>query len=322
MSCQTNARLPSPALQQQRETRGKSEERMSISSGMSRTVCWLVGTVLDRFLPAFPPVVRVETTNACNARCTICPHRSLRRPIVCMDDTCYQKIIDECAAHRCRELHLHNFGEPLLDKRIEERIRYAKQRGISKVKIFSNGSLLTEDRARGLIEAGLDEIKISFDGAAREEFEQIRVPLKFDTVVANVENLVALRNRLRAPLRIYVACCSTSDKQATMLALEKLVDGFSFGKLHNWTSGERAPPRRRVRKPCARLWRTFTVLASGEVALCCLDYDGQHLLGKLDGNVTIADLWQQAVYRQVRLLHKQARQHEIPLCDQCTKAFL
>ena len=106
----------------------------------------------------------------------------MRRPIQQMDQALFEQIVDECAAWGCREIHLHNFGEPLLDDRLEDRIRYAKQKGIATVKIFSNGSLLNEPRARGLIDAGLDEIKISFDGASKEEFERIRFPLKFDVV--------------------------------------------------------------------------------------------------------------------------------------------
>ena len=68
-------------------------------------------------------------------------------------------------------------------------------KGVATVKIFSNGSLLNEPHARGLIDAGLDEIKISFDGASKEEFERIRFPLKFDVVMENVQRLVELRDR-------------------------------------------------------------------------------------------------------------------------------
>jgi len=166
----------------------------------SRIVCRCVGRVFDATRGRFPAVVRIETTNACNARCVICPHKDMNRPIRQMDDALFDRILDECAAARCREIHLHNFGEPLLDKRLEHRIRRAKEKGIAKVKIFSNGSLLTAERARVLIDAGLDEIKISFDGATREEFEAIRRPLKFDRVVANVEQLVKLRNELGSKL--------------------------------------------------------------------------------------------------------------------------
>ena len=265
-------------------------------------------------------MVRLETTNACNARCIICPHHEMQRPITTMDDGLYNRLIDQCAVAGCREVHLHNFGEPLMDKRIEDRIAYAKQKGVRRVKIFCNGSLLTPARAKRLMEAGLDEIKVSLDGASREEFERIRTPLKFDTVVQNVIELVKLRNASRSKLRVRVACCSTTDKEATMRSLEKVVDAFSFGKLHNWAGQEAV--NKRLRKPCSRLWRTFTVLADGDVSLCCLDYDGQQILGHVDRQHSIRDVWNDRPYVEVRRAHREARQGEIPLCANCTKAFL
>ncbi len=288
----------------------------------SKTACAVVGAAFEAARADFPAVVRIETTNACNARCTICPHDQIKRPIARMDDELFGRLIDQCADGRCKEVHLHNFGEPLLDKHLPQRVRMAKDLGIAKVKIFSNGSLLSKDRARELVEAGLDEIKISFDGATREEFERIRVPLKFDDVVGNIKDLVAVRNEMASPMKIRVACCSTTDKQGTMQSLERIVDGFSFGKIHNWGGESNGRPPGKVRKPCSRIWRTFTVLSSGEVALCCLDYDGQCILGRLDENTTIRDIWNGDAYRRIRLQHRQARQDEIELCRHCTKAFV
>jgi hypothetical protein len=287
----------------------------------SQAVCELAGTAMNLSRRTFPPVVRIETTNACNAQCTICPHRELRRSIVRMDEGLFRRLIDECARQRCREVHLHNFGEPLLDKQLEDRIGYAKYKGIRKVKIFSNGSLLTADRAEGLIRAGLDEFKVSFDGATQEEFESIRVPLQFTSVVDNIRQLVKLRNKAGSNMRVHVACCSTTDKQGTMQMLENIVDGFAFGKIHNWSCGEHVRSHGRFRKPCSRLWRTMTILANGDVALCCLDYDGRHLLGRIDDTTTIADIWNSREYRRVRKCHQRARQNEIELCKDCSKSF-
>jgi len=293
----------------------------------SKTTCRALGGAYELARRRFPAVVRIETTNACNARCVICPHHRIKRPIRTMDDGLFTKIIDECAAFGCKEVHLHNFGEPLLDKRLEERICYAKSKALRKVRIFSNGSLINRKRARGLIEAGLDEIKISLDGATREEFERIRVPLKFDRLIQNIKDLVAIRNEMRSPLRICVTCCSTSNKQDTMRPLKHLVDDFSFAKIHNW-AGEsdsiqsETGPAGKIRKPCSRVWRTFTILANGDVALCCLDYDGQFLLGRIDDANSIDEVFNGAAYRKVRLLHTQARQAEISLCRDCTKSLL
>jgi len=166
---------------------------------LSRAVCRIAGRTMDLLLRPLPPLVRIETTNACNSRCTICPpsrHAAADpadgRPPVHLHHRPVRRA-------GCREIHLHNFGEPLMDDRIAQRVRYAKQCGLPRVKIFSNGSLMDERWARELIDAGLDEIKISFDGATREEFEQIRAPLQFDRIIENIHRLVALRNQFAIP---------------------------------------------------------------------------------------------------------------------------
>ena len=297
----------------------------------SAVVCRAIGGLLEMFRHDFPPLVRIETTNACNAKCIICPHRRLERPIGRIDQALFDRIIAECGLHGCREIHLHNFGEPLLDPRLPERVAQAKAAGIRKVKIFSNGSLLTEQRTRQLIDAGLDELKISFDGATREEFERIRPPLKFDEVVANIRMAVEIRDELDSPMRIKVACCATTDRAETMRQLSKVVDGFSFGKIHNWNgldddaceeteTLELFPTDEKIRRPCSRLWRTLTVLADGRISLCCLDYEGQHILGLLDGDTTIIDVWNSERYRRVRRIHRCGNQDKLILCRNCSKA--
>ena len=281
-----------------------------------------VGNIFNATISPFPNMVQIETTNGCNAACIICPHKTMNRPIQTMDDRLFSKVIDECAEYKCGNVHLHNFGEPLVDKKIVQRIKLAKDKGLPRVKIFSNGSLLNEGMAEDIIKAGLDEINISFDGADREEYEKIRYPLKFDTVVNNIKRLVAIRDKLHAPLKIEIACSSTSDKSDTMISLEKCVDKFSFGKLHNWGDSDIAPVgRSKIRKPCSRIWRTFTVLSDGRASLCCIDYEGKVILGDVNKS-TIHDIWKNAQYKQQRKLHTFAMQHKVAICDHCSKSFI
>ena len=103
--------------------------------------------------------------------------------------------------------------------------------------------------------------------------------------------------------------------------LPAAVNGLVFGKIHNWAGPEAGAGQRGIRKPCARLWRTLTVLANGDVALCCLDYDGQHLLGHIDAGTSLRNVWQGAAYQAIRQRHKDARQCEIALCKDCSKSF-
>ncbi|MBM4025689.1 MAG: radical SAM protein [Planctomycetes bacterium] len=292
-----------------------------MTSLVSRLLCATIGTAYDASLRDFPNVVRIESTNACNAQCIICPHHRMSRPIERIERSLCERIIKECAENQCREIHLHNFGEPFLDTRLETFVKYAKDRGVEKVKVFSNGAIISEERARGVLQAGIDEIKISFDGATEEEFERIRTPLKFGAVVANTVRLVELRDELASPARIKVACCSTTDKSQTMGMLAAKVDGFSFGKIHNWGGDGGEQKQSAVRKPCSRLWRTFTILADGNVSLCCLDYNGVVTLGNVSKD-SIKDIWGSRQYKSIRALHQTARQEEIALCAHCSKAFL
>lgn len=289
---------------------------------IDKVFCNLIGKVYDAGTGGFPELVHIETTNKCNARCVICPHSRMKRPVGIMDEKLYQAIIDECKAHDCHTVHLHNFGEPLLDPDLPSRAAYAKEKGIKRVKIFTNGSLLSGERARKLLESGIDEIKVSIDGADKEEFESIRLGLKYDRVVSNVREFLALREKMgmHRP-KVMVTCCTTSDRDRAQDNLGDVVDKYDFGTIHNWGNLDESK-RRRIRKPCSRVWRTFTVLWNGDIALCCLDYEGEFKLGNLIQDGSISRVWKNKRYQQIRSFHKDAKQGALRLCSTCTKSYL
>lgn len=269
----------------------------------------------------FPKVVRIETTNHCNAACTFCPRETIGREKTFMDQTLFEKIVDECAANGTRLIHMHNFGEPLLDKRLPERIRYAKDKGIRRVKIFCNGALLRGKMAERLLDSGLDEVKVSLDGANAKEFNELRVGLDHAAVVENTGNFKKMRDErgLKKP-QVVATCVTSSDKEKTEKLLEGVVDRIDWASLHNWAGSRRFFGNMKVRKPCDRVWRTFTVLVNGDVALCCLDHSGRQVMGNCQEN-SIAEIWNNHQYQEVRRLHKTSQQDMLPVCKNCTKSF-
>ena len=64
----------------------------------------------------------------------------------------------------------------------------------------------------------------------------------------------------------------------------------------------------------------MTVLVNGDVALCCLDYSAKEVLGNVM-DAPMLDIWNNARYSELRKLHRESRQSEIPLCSNCTKCF-
>lgn len=269
----------------------------------------------------FPPTVRVESTNLCNARCTTCTRDIMTRPKGVMDMNLFKKIIDECGLHKIRSIHLHNFGEPLLDRGIFEKIRYASEKGL-KTRLFSNLSILDDEKAKLLVESGLSRIKISIDGHSKETYENIRRGLSFDAVTENIENLIRTRDRLktRTPeigLTFVETLENTHEKEAFIRKWKKKVDSIDITSYHNW-GGRLAGSKKGGPHgfPCLRLWATFTILWNGDAALCCMDYDGKVILGNVQED-SISSIFRGKMLGDIQHWHLNGRFEKIPICDKC-----
>ena len=94
-----------------------------------------------------------------------------------MKQEVFERVVKQCVDGGVRLVHLHGYGEPLIDKQLPERIRYCKEQGIPRVKIFTNGDLLRGDLAQRILHSGVDEIKISIDGSDSKEFNLLRIGL-------------------------------------------------------------------------------------------------------------------------------------------------
>ncbi len=138
--------------------------------------------------PPLPRSIYVEPTTRCNALCRQCPRTWLPRESdrdLSYDD--FRRIVDQFPV--LERVVLHGLGEPLLNDDLPRMIRHLKQRG-ARVLFNSNGILLTGERGRALEDAGLDEYRLSMDGATRETYVRIRGVDAFDTVLGNVQAFV------------------------------------------------------------------------------------------------------------------------------------
>jgi MoaA/NifB/PqqE/SkfB family radical SAM enzyme len=266
--------------------------------------------------PRWPDIVQIESTNLCNAKCVFCPRDEMHRRQGVMDFDLYRKVVDECAALGITHVRVHNYGEPFLDKQLVEKVRYAKSKGIAEVGMISNGSLITEDVARGMIDAGLDAINISVDASGKEVFEATRIHLKYDDVIQNIRTLARLRNesgRTHPKLILSFVRQNNSDEEANFIKeWSQVADKIHITDLHNWAGTLNA--KSDVQFPCYRLWLTFTVLWDGRVSMCCADFDGRHVFGDLKSQ-TIAEVWNSPLYRAARRQHLESGGPEI--CRSC-----
>ena len=245
-----------------------------------------------------PKFIKIENTSYCNARCVYCPHKTLKRPQGTMSEKLYKKIIDEVLDWRVGEIHLCNFGEPLIDKRLADRIKYIKlnEKIPTKTVIYTNGSLLSKENSRRLMSAGIDEIYVSFDGYNKNHFEKTRVPLKYDLLVDNIENIIKIRNESNYKTKIilqavYDGKVISKDKINTFKNKWKnKVDLIHLQPLHNWQGYLDVKGKFYKNIVCTDIFRYMTILWEGSVVPCCLDYEGQVLLGDVNKN-SLKEVW-------------------------------
>ena len=296
-----------------RQARQAAERLLTAQAGSVRKL--MLKTGRDR-APRWPDIVQIESTNLCNAKCVFCPRDEMHRRQGVMDFDLFAKIVDECAALGITHVRVHNYGEPFLDKQLVEKVRYAKSKGIKEVGMISNGSLITEEIAAGMIDAGLDAINISVDAAGKEVFERTRLNLEYDTVINNIRTLARLRKergRTHPKLILsFVRQDNSADEQAFIDEWSKVADKVHITDLHNWAGTLNA--KSDVQYPCYRLWLTFTVLWDGRVSLCCADFDGRNVLGDLRTS-TIQEIWNSPLYRAARRQHLETGGPEI--CRSC-----
>ncbi len=138
-----------------------------------------------------PRSIYIEPTSRCNELCQQCPRTLLSRE----DDrdlpfAQFREIVDQFPV--LDRVVLHGLGEPLLNKDLPLMIRYLKDRG-TYVLFNSNGTLLTSKRGQALIDAGLDEYRLSMDGATREMYARVRGVDAFDKIWRNVRNFVTMQ---------------------------------------------------------------------------------------------------------------------------------
>jgi MoaA/NifB/PqqE/SkfB family radical SAM enzyme len=176
--------------------------KLNIDEKFGRTFFSILRNIRYESFSSKPKFVKIENTNFCNSKCLYCPHRIMKRKKGFMSDKLFKKIVEECIEWKIKEIHLCNFGEPLIDKKLYKKIRYIKKRSRIKTVIFTNGRLLTKQVSKKLMTSGLDELWISFDGFSKEHFEKYRYPLKYDEVLKNIIDAINVKKRLNAKTKI------------------------------------------------------------------------------------------------------------------------
>lgn len=270
------------------------------------------------------PEVRYEVTDHCNATCIMCPrdkHEHGREHGI-MDQAKYERSIDEVVALGAKKVVLTGFGEPMLDRRLEQKIAYAKGKGLSTY-FITNASALTPVRSQKLLSAGLDEMRVSFYGMRPETYNAVMQGLDFNRTKKGVLEFLRLRDEMGKKTRVQMSYLelkeNASDTQAFREFWEPKVNAVEVWKPHNFGDGR--DYRTRLddlhKTSCGRPDNgPFQIQWNGEVIPCCYDYNNQVILGNAF-ETPVLDILNGPKYRLLRYAHRMKKFALFPYCNQC-----
>lgn len=279
-----------------------------------------------RFLPTH---LALETSNACNARCVMCPQAQQTRPKGLLKEEDHRRILERIAdwGAPIRLITHAGMGDPLTDKNLESRFKLEKSYfPEAQIIVYSNAGLLSEDRARRLLDSPLDMLSISLNALDPDSYEKI-MGLPHAVTTANVENFLRLRDECASKTKVAVSLvptpyCSTEEARRFKDYWQSRVDDvvlppwIGWG---GWLSDQGAQEEIIEPLPCSYLWKTLMVDYDGTVKMCCEDYDSRYPLGNLLTDAPEAIFNSERMIRQ-REAHLSGDFSKPDICRNCAES--
>ncbi len=284
-------------------------------------------------LESRPISIIIENTNRCNISCIFCAHEQMRRKIGTIERSLFEDIINQCAEEQINSVLIQGYGEPLIDKDYVSKVRFAKDKGIGFVHCVTNGILLNEETAKGLIKANLDFLGISIDAVTNETYGIIHRTVgknqpcnEFDKIVGNIKNLTQLKKDYNSEkpivqVRFKEFEANDGELNSFVRKFSRLVDDVNvYMNITNWPGSDienNLPSNTPILKfPCYNIWSTIYVTYDGKAALCCQDYECQEVIGDLNRQ-SVMEVWTGQKLRDIRALHLKGEFDRIPICSEC-----
>jgi radical SAM protein with 4Fe4S-binding SPASM domain len=229
--------------------------------------------------------VEVEINSMCNRKCSYCPNVSATRPVGYIQDSLFRKIIDDLAEMDFDgNVSYHFYGEPLLDKRLLDFVKYTSS-NVPKCKpvIYSNGDFLTLDVLRQYIASGVDVFLVT----------------QHD-------------NYLPPNLRQIVNEARDDEKRHIIIRFANQIEMNNRSGLIDMPDTPTLP----LDIPCDWPLASIVVTMNGNVVPCCNDYNETEVVGSLRTH-SIREVWCSERFENFRSALSRGDRKTYKLCANC-----
>ncbi|MBN3033549.1 MAG: radical SAM protein [Candidatus Saganbacteria bacterium] len=297
---------------------------------------------LERAIPLETPLeLQLAVASVCNFRCTYCPcsrldllkKYNIKKGVMSFE--LYKKIIDDLDEFpgKIKVLRLLKEGEPLLNKKFVDMVRYAKEKQPEvKVDTTTNASLLTPELSDAIIDAGLDKLFISLQGINAEAFKRLAgVNVDFDKLLKNVIYFCEHRKKCKVYIKVPDIGVNEIEKNdffkifdsyADELFVERIVPvwpnfDISAIKKDDGLGLYGKPVEPKYIKVCPIIFYTCNINYDGETDLCPADWLHKTSLGNVKKE-SLYKIWNGQKYNELRIMHLRGKRALHPLCGKCT----
>lgn len=294
------------------KTKSAHRLRLLLSYLRRRVVC-----------PGLPLWAAISSTSRCNLRCPMCPRAISEFGNKDIDFNLFTKIVDEGAPYfEC--VIPYGGGEPLLNPRIFEMVRYCREKRIYTL-LSTNATLLDADRTEALLDSGLDYLIIAFDGTTPEVYEQYRVGADFEKVRAHILHFLKRKVQLKSRTGVALQMVRLPANRHQVGDYRKMwrlpgVDAVRVKEDEICVEGvgleERKHQPARRKNPCYFLWQgPVYIEENGDVFPCCHAWTAKPV-----GNVSerpLAEIWNNETMQAMRKAHLEGHAERFPECANC-----
>lgn len=293
--------------------------------------------------PAMPVSISIEPTTSCNLRCPECPSglRSFTRPTGMLKMDLFERIIEQ--VHRqVGYLTFYFQGEPYLNHQFLQMVKFASHHRMYTA-TSTNAHYLDEATIVKTVEAGLNRLIISIDGASQETYEKYRVGGNFDKVRNAIQTICRVKKEMKRYTPYVILqylVVRHNEHQLPEIIQTARSSGvnelrFKTAQVYNYQNGNDLIPtiekyaryrlnkdgtysiKNEMKNNCRKLWKSCVITWDGNVLPCCFDKDGQYVMGNI-AEEKFSDIWNNDKYMLFRKTLFNNRK-SIDICTNCSE---
>lgn len=275
-----------------------------------------------------PQSIQIETTNACNLRCKMCPSNSplnedYTRNRTLIEWDLFTRIIDEAATFPKCHIIPQGGGEPFLHPRFRDMLIYAKSKPNLTIGFVTNGTKAKPGDPELLVDLGIEEVVVSVYGYDEASHLAVTGRDNHEKVVAFLRELGETRQRRASKIpRVRVQAVDVDIiKPERERFVRRWLDHADEVALltqrdfsgRGFVDGQGQPLKQR---PCRKLWHETAISSDGDLGICCEDWNVDYPLGNIREK-SIRELWYGHELERIRKAHKSGNANDIDLCREC-----